>query len=184
MSNSTMKRHRPVTLCLLLLLFVSLRVQAAGLDEKAIDHVATRALDAFEVPGMAIAVVSNGETIFLKGYGLRDVERDLPINPRTYFRIGSTSKAFTSAALALLVQEDKLGWDDKVTDHLPGFSLYDARGDTGFLGARLAHPSLRSLERSGRLHVVACALGLQPGRGDRQPSSLQTGNAIRLKLRL
>ena len=132
MSNSTMKRHRPVTLCLLLLLFVSLRVQAAGLDEKAIDDVATRALDAFEVPGMAIAVVSNGETIFLKGYGLRDVERDLPINPRTYFRIGSTSKAFTSAALALLVQEDKLGWDDKVTDHLPGFSLYDAKATQAF----------------------------------------------------
>ncbi|MEE4146597.1 MAG: serine hydrolase [Halieaceae bacterium] len=120
-----MKRHRPARFSLLLVLLVSLRVQAAGLDEKGIDHVATRALDAFEVPGMAVAVVRNSETIFLKGYGLRDVERGLPTTPRTYFRIGSTSKAFTSAALALLVQDGRLGWDDKVTEHLPGFSLYD-----------------------------------------------------------
>lgn len=124
---STMKRHRPARLCLLFVLLVSLRVQAAGLDEQAIDDIATRALDAFEVPGMAVAVVRNGETVFLKGYGLRDVERDLPITPRTYFRIGSTSKAFTSASLALLVQDGKLGWDDKVTEHLPEFSLYDAK---------------------------------------------------------
>ena len=129
---TTMKRNSPSTVCLLLVLLLSLRIQAAGLDEKAIDHIATRALDAFEVPGMAVAVVRNGETIFLKGYGLRDVERGLPITPRTYFRIGSTSKAFTSAALALLVQEGKLGWDDRVTEHLPEFSLYDPKATQAF----------------------------------------------------
>jgi len=127
-----MKRHSPTQLCLLLALLLCLRAQAAGLDEKAIDHIATRALDAFEVPGMAVAVVRNGETIFLKGYGLRDVERDLPATPQTYFRIGSTSKAFTSAALALLVQDGKLDWEDKVARHLPGFSLYDARATRDF----------------------------------------------------
>ncbi len=129
---STMKCHRPARLCLLFVLLVSLRVQAAGLDEKAIDNIVSRALDAFEVPGMAVAVVRNGETIFQKGYGLRDVERNLPITPHTYFRIGSTSKAFTSAALAVLVQDGKLGWDDTVTEHLPEFGLYDARVTQAF----------------------------------------------------
>jgi len=132
MPDSIVRRHRPAILPLLLLLLVPLRLQAAGLDEKAIDDVATRALAAFEVPGMAVAVVRDGETIFLKGYGLRDVERDLPITPESYFRIGSTSKAFTSAALALLVQEGMLGWDDKLTEHMPEFSLYDAKVTEAF----------------------------------------------------
>ena len=132
MSDSTLRRYRLDIHHLLLLLIVFLPLRAAGLDEKAIDDVANRALAAFEVQGMAVAVVRGGETIFLKGYGSRDVEKNLPVTPATYFRIGSTSKAFTSAALALLVQEGKLGWDDKLIEHMPEFRLYDARATEAF----------------------------------------------------
>ena len=132
MPYSTLRRLKPAICHLFLLLLVSMRLQAAGLDEKAIDDIATQSLAAFDVPGMAVAVVRDGETIFLKGYGLRDVGRNLPVTPSTYFRIGSTSKAFTSAALALLVQDGKLGWDDKLTRHMPEFSLYDAQVTEAF----------------------------------------------------
>ena len=132
MPYSTARRRRPALLYLLFVLFVSMRLQAAGLDEKAIDEIATRSLATFDVPGMAIAVVRDGQPMFLKGYGLRDVGKNLPITKGTYFRIGSTSKAFTSAALALLVQDGKLGWDDKLTEHMPEFSLYDARATAAF----------------------------------------------------
>ena len=89
---------------LLSLLLVALQLQAAGPDEQAIDSIAGRALVAFDVPGMVVVVVKDGETVLLKAYGLRDVEHALPVTPHTYFRLGSTSKAFTTAALALLVQ--------------------------------------------------------------------------------
>ena len=128
----TVRRGRPAIPYLIILLFVSIRLQAAGLDEQAIDDIATRSLAAFDVPGMAVAVVRDGQPIFLKGYGLRDVGKNLPITTDTYFRIGSTSKAFTSAALALLVQEGKLDWDDKLTEHMPEFSLYDAAATEAF----------------------------------------------------
>jgi len=119
-------------LLLLCLLLSSLHLQAKGLDVQAVDGIAARALAAFDVPGMAIAVVRDGETVLLKGYGLRDVERGLPVTPDTHFRLGSTSKAFTTAALALLVQQGKLGWDDRLTAHLPDFRLYDTAATQSF----------------------------------------------------
>lgn len=132
MPDISMRRYKPDIRQLLFALVLSLPLPVAGLDEKAIDDVANRALAAFEVQGMTVAVVRHTETIFLKGYGLRDVERGLPITPDTYFRIGSTSKAFTSAALALLVQEGKLAWDDKLIEHMPEFRLYDTGATEAF----------------------------------------------------
>jgi CubicO group peptidase (beta-lactamase class C family) len=78
-----------------------------------------------EVPGAAIAIVENGSVTLARGYGVRTQGGSEKVGPDTLFQIGSTSKAFTAAALAILVDEGKLGWDDRVIDHLPGFQMYD-----------------------------------------------------------
>jgi CubicO group peptidase (beta-lactamase class C family) len=76
-------------------------------------------------PGMAITIVENGKVVFEKGFGARKLGEPAPIDPDTIFIIGSTGKAFTSAALATLVDAGKIGWDDKVIDHIPWFQMYD-----------------------------------------------------------
>ena len=75
---------------------------------------------------MAIAIVENGETVLAKGYGVRKIGTNDPVDADTIFMTGSTGKAVTVAALATLVDAGKLGWDDKVVDRLPGFQMYDS----------------------------------------------------------
>jgi len=79
----------------------------------------------FDTPGMAVTVVHNGKVIYNKGFGLANIDNKQPVTPDTYFRLASTSKAFTSAALAILVDEGKLAWSDRVIDYLPAFRLQD-----------------------------------------------------------
>ena len=80
----------------------------------------------FRVPGVSIAIVENGETILARGYGVRGLADPRAVDRDTIFSTGSTGKAFTAAALAILVDEGKIGWDDKVIDHLPDFRMFDA----------------------------------------------------------
>jgi CubicO group peptidase (beta-lactamase class C family) len=84
------------------------------------------AMDEWKVPGLAIAVVQNGEVALLKAYGLRDVEAGLPLTTHTHFMICSITKSFTSTGLALLVDERRLDWKKPVRDYIPEFRLHDA----------------------------------------------------------
>ena len=77
-------------------------------------------------PAVAVAIVEDGKVVLAKGYGVRKLGAPEKVDADTIFMIGSTAKAMTSAALATLVDAGKLGWDDKVVDHLPGFQMYDA----------------------------------------------------------
>ena len=77
------------------------------------------------VPGMAIAIVEGGKVTLAKGFGVRALGSPTPVDADTIFPTGSTGKAFTVAALGILVDEGKIGWDDKVIDRLPGFQMYD-----------------------------------------------------------
>ncbi|WP_426062298.1 serine hydrolase domain-containing protein, partial [Hymenobacter sp. B1770] len=97
----------------------------APLDVAAVDAVMARALKAFDVPGLAVAVVKDGQVVLSKGYGVRSLATKEPVDANTLFGIASNTKAFTTAALGLLVDEGKLRWDDKVTDHIPEFKMYD-----------------------------------------------------------
>lgn len=76
-------------------------------------------------PGMAIAIVKDDKLAFAKGYGTRDLGKQDPVDENTLFAIASNSKAFTTASLAILVDEKKVAWDDKVTKYLPDFQMYD-----------------------------------------------------------
>lgn len=77
------------------------------------------------IPGMAIAIVENGQATLARGYGVRKLGSPERVDADTIFPNGSTGKAFTVAALATLVDAGKIGWDDKVADRLPGFQMYD-----------------------------------------------------------
>lgn len=90
-----------------------------------IDDTVARAMKTFAIPGMAVAIVKDGKVSFAKGYGVRALGEPAPMDMNTVFQIGSNTKAFTAAALAILVDEGKLAWDDKVIDHLPQFQLHD-----------------------------------------------------------
>src|SRR5258708_19073417 len=79
----------------------------------------------FEVPVIALAVVKDNKVVVGKGYGVRRVGEATPVDENTLFGIGSNTKAFTTAALAMLVDEGKLAWDDPVYERLPGFQMYD-----------------------------------------------------------
>ncbi|MEO6102857.1 MAG: serine hydrolase [Pseudoxanthomonas sp.] len=93
----------------------------AGFDARV-----EEAMRKHDVPGMAIAIVENGQIVKAEGYGVRRLGSPEAVDADTIFPTGSTGKAFTAAALAILVDEGKLGWDDKVIDHLPDFRMYDA----------------------------------------------------------
>jgi CubicO group peptidase (beta-lactamase class C family) len=79
----------------------------------------------FDVPGVAITIVENGQVTLAKGWGVRDITTNQPVDADTIFFTGSTGKAFTNAALATLVDEGKIKWDDKVIDHMPDFRMWD-----------------------------------------------------------
>lgn len=80
---------------------------------------------AWRVPGLAAAVVREGKAVFCEGTGFRDVEATLPATPETRFAIGSATKAFTTMAMAILVDEGALDWDTPVRHYLPSFKLWD-----------------------------------------------------------
>jgi CubicO group peptidase (beta-lactamase class C family) len=107
--------------CVLVLLLVMV---AAGRAENAppgdLDAYVARAMQTFNVPGMALAIVKDGTVVVAKGYGVRKLGDPASVDENTLFGIGSNTKAFTSAALATLVDEDKISWDNPVNDRLPG----------------------------------------------------------------
>ncbi len=93
--------------------------------EKKIRQTAEQSLDAFNIPGLAVVAVKDGEVVLAEGFGVRDIESQQPVTPTTLFGIASHTKAFTAAAMATLVEQGKVDWDDKVIEHLPSFKLAD-----------------------------------------------------------
>lgn len=91
-----------------------------------LDRDVNSALKLFDVPGIAIAIVKDGKVITVKGFGVRKLGEPAPVDAKTLFEVASNSKGFTAAALAMLVDEGKLAWDDPVTKHLPGFQMHDS----------------------------------------------------------
>ena len=90
-----------------------------------LDAYVAHDMKTFDVPGIAIAIVKDGKVVLAKGYGVRKLGDATPVDENTLFGIGSNTKAFTSAALASLVDAGKISWDDKVYERLKGFEMYD-----------------------------------------------------------
>src|SRR5947209_4853544 len=94
-----------------------------------IDLLMQEALQAWQVPGASVAVVKEDEVIYLRAFGVRELGRDEPVTPDTLFAIGSTTKAVTTTAMAMLADDEKMAWDDPVRKHLPPFRLSDPLAD-------------------------------------------------------
>lgn len=97
----------------------------APISDREIEAVVARAMQEYRVPGMAVGVVLDGEILIARGFGVRDIGTSEPVDIETMFRIASASKAFTSAALAILVDEGKVSWDGPVAGYLPEFRMND-----------------------------------------------------------
>ncbi|MEO9802878.1 MAG: serine hydrolase [Reichenbachiella sp.] len=104
----------------------TVRSQSIEVDLKALDTYFEKMTQDWDVPSMSIGIVKDGELVFAKGYGVKEVGKKGKPDKNTLYAIASNSKAFTSAIIAQLVEEGKLDWNDKVRDHLPYFELYDS----------------------------------------------------------
>jgi len=108
-----------------LLIVPRVEIAQVKISHKNLDEGLPNAMEIWKVPGLALAIVKDGYVVYAKGFGYRDIEKKIPVNESTIFGCGSTTKAFTAALVATLVNEGKLKWDDKVVDHLPEFQMYD-----------------------------------------------------------
>lgn len=103
---------------------------AADADStSAIDAMVLDALKQWQVPGLAIAIVRNDEVIYLKGFGVKEAGKADPVTPDTLFPVASCTKGFTTTAMAMLVDEGKMAWNDPVRRHVPHFRLADPLAD-------------------------------------------------------
>ena len=101
-------------------------VSAADPTPEQIEAYATKTIDDFKITGLAITVVKGDSIIFQHGYGVRDIRQpDIKVDENTLFPFASIGKAFTTASLAMLVDEGKLNWDDPVRNYIPEFEMSD-----------------------------------------------------------
>jgi CubicO group peptidase (beta-lactamase class C family) len=114
-----------VTTTILLVVMHSIETCSGREPLDGFDAFAAKALDAFGTPGMSVAVVKDGKVVFVRGYGLRKLGDDAAVDGQTVFHIASISKTFTATAVAILVDEGKLAWDDPVIKYVPEFQLSD-----------------------------------------------------------
>ena len=110
---------------LFFLLFGCFTLHAQIITPVEVDTLVERTMRAFNVPGIAVAIVKDNQVILAKGYGVRSLNTKQKVDENTLFGIASNSKAFTTAALGILIDEKKLSWDDKVIDYIPEFRLYN-----------------------------------------------------------
>jgi CubicO group peptidase (beta-lactamase class C family) len=108
-----------------LTLALGISLVAQSMPPADLDTYVGNSMKAFDVPGMAVAIVKDGKVVVAKGYGVRKLGDATPVDEFTMFAIGSNTKAFTTAALATLVDAGKLSWDDRIYEKLPGFVMYD-----------------------------------------------------------
>ncbi len=124
-SRGAGRARRSVGFLLTLALLVP--VSAAGQTDPLadLDAFVQRVMETWEAPGIAVAVVRGDSVLLARGYGVKDIRTGEPVDENTLFAVASTSKAFTVAALGMLVDEGRISWDDRVTDRLPAFQLAD-----------------------------------------------------------
>jgi CubicO group peptidase (beta-lactamase class C family) len=107
------------SLCLSLIFLLAISCLAQNSVETKVDEYIRAEMQAQQIPGLALAVIKDGKTVIARGYGLANVEHQVPVKPETIFQSGSTGKQFTATAVMMLVEEGKLSLDDKITKYFP-----------------------------------------------------------------
>ncbi len=113
------------TLYYLLVLCLPLSATTPSKTLKGVDATVQRTMRTFNVPGISLAIVKDGQVLLAKGYGVRKLGESTPVDDQTLFAIASNTKAFTATALGMLVEEGKVQWDAPVIRYLPAFRLSD-----------------------------------------------------------
>lgn len=114
------------------LLSLAVAVSALGqasVDTRAVDRVVLSTMKAWQIPGVAIAIVKADRVVYVAGYGVKDLSTNAPVTIDTLFQLASTSKAFTSTAVAMLADEGRMSFDDPVRRHVEYFHLSDPCAD-------------------------------------------------------
>src|SRR5690349_8208032 len=119
------KQNLPLTIMLLSCIMFSFVSIGQPLQSKQIDSLVAKSMSMMPSAGIAIAVVKDGKVVHAKGYGVTSVLTKEKADENTLFAIASNTKAFTTMALAMLVDEGKIKWQDKVIDYIPEFKMYD-----------------------------------------------------------
>jgi len=143
--------------------------EEGGISEIALTKLANRAMLEYNVPGMAVGIIQADKVLISKGFGVREMGQRERINPGTLFKIASNSKAFTTAALAILVDEGLVSWDGLVIDYIPEFRMHDPwvtagftvtdllthrSGLPGFVGDMLLWPEPNSFTRADIIYAL------------------------------
>ena len=107
-----------------LLILVSITA-FSQIEEKKLDELIQNTLKTFDVPGISVGIIKDGKMVYSKGFGVNSLTSKNPMNENTLVGIASNSKGFTATSLAILADEGKLSFDDKVTKYIPEFQMYD-----------------------------------------------------------
>ena len=118
-------RYLAVSILVFALLAIPATARAQDVDLEALDTWIEDLMEDWSTPGLAVGIVHGDSLVFARGYGVRAQGSGEPVDEHTRFAIASNSKAFTAAVLGMLVEEEKLRWDDRVIDHLPDFQMWD-----------------------------------------------------------
>jgi CubicO group peptidase (beta-lactamase class C family) len=145
------------------------------------DQFVESVMKSWRVPGVAVAIVKDGKVVLAKGYGLRNVQAKLPVTAETLFAIGSSTKAFTTMAMGILVEEGKLAWDEPVTNYLPAFELKDKLAGEGMTPRDLVthrsglprHDLVWYNANGSRAELVAALKYLEPNESFREKFQYQ-----------
>ncbi|OZV70963.1 serine hydrolase [Winogradskyella aurantia] len=98
---------------------------SAQINDRDLDQLVTQTLKTFEVPGISVGILKDGEVVYAKGHGVRSMITNKAMDTKTLVGVASNSKGFTCFALAMMVDAGKLNWDDKVRQYIPEFQLHD-----------------------------------------------------------
>src|SRR6476620_1289255 len=145
MKKFTLKNNFMKNILLALLLTGSLKVfsqsdSVPSFVKDSLDNYVNRALTDWEIPGIAVCIIKNGNVVVMKGYGVKDYDTKEKVDGNTLFMIGSNTKAFTATALAMLDADKKLSLDDNVTKWIPEFKLDNkAAGEQAIIRDLLCH---------------------------------------------
>src|SRR6516225_10201542 len=101
------------------------RTESFTVFNPELERLISEVMEEWKVPGLAVAVVQSGEVVFVRPYGLRDVEVGSKVTTDTQFQLMSVSKSFTATGLAILVDERRMDWKKPVREYIPEFRLHD-----------------------------------------------------------
>ncbi|MBC3845896.1 serine hydrolase [Winogradskyella echinorum] len=107
------------------ILFISASTLYAQIEKQQLDKLIKETLTTFDVPGISVGIFKDGEVVYAKGHGVRSLTNKKDMNANTLVGVASNSKGFTCFALAMMIEEGKLNWDDPVRKHIPEFQLND-----------------------------------------------------------